>query len=201
MAELGVFGAGPEGERELEALQTAAAAAAAAVGARGLFLLPSSPAHPRDAFAVDEACCGASPTWLAFRGSVPFRALLPRCAALVHHGGSGTVAAALASGLPQVLLPCVFDQPAAAATCAALGVCPRIAGPASMWQLLDALDGAGEEGGVAAPAAALRAALDPAGPVVAASAAVAARLRAEEAGDGSGVAVAVAAIVARAGGH
>lgn len=40
----------------------------------------------------------------------PFRGLFPRCAAVVHHGGIGTVAAALAAGTPQLILPMAFDQ-------------------------------------------------------------------------------------------
>lgn len=37
--------------------------------------------------------------------------LFPRMSAIVHHGGSGTTAAALASGRPQVVCPFVADQP------------------------------------------------------------------------------------------
>ncbi len=40
----------------------------------------------------------------------PFERLLPRCAALVHHGGVGTVAQALASGIPQLIVPAAYDQ-------------------------------------------------------------------------------------------
>ena len=40
----------------------------------------------------------------------PFAALFPGCAAVVHHGGVGTTAAALAAGTPQVILPFAFDQ-------------------------------------------------------------------------------------------
>jgi UDP:flavonoid glycosyltransferase YjiC (YdhE family) len=40
----------------------------------------------------------------------PFRDLLPLCAAVVHHGGIGTTARALASGTPQVVCPMAFDQ-------------------------------------------------------------------------------------------
>ena len=40
----------------------------------------------------------------------PFRALFPHCAAVVHHGGIGTVAEAFAAGVPQVVLPIAFDQ-------------------------------------------------------------------------------------------
>ncbi|HVR74074.1 MAG TPA: nucleotide disphospho-sugar-binding domain-containing protein [Planctomycetota bacterium] len=41
----------------------------------------------------------------------PFLKLFPRCAAVVHHGGVGTVAKALAAGTPQLLLPLAWDQP------------------------------------------------------------------------------------------
>ena len=43
-------------------------------------------------------------------GFAPFRKLFPRCAAVVHHGGIGTVAKALAAGVPQLVLPGAFDQ-------------------------------------------------------------------------------------------
>ena len=36
---------------------------------------------------------------------VPQAALLPRCAAVIHHGGAGTMYGSLAHGLPQVVLP------------------------------------------------------------------------------------------------
>lgn len=41
----------------------------------------------------------------------PLSEILPRCAALVHHGGIGTTAAALAGGVPQVVMPLSHDQP------------------------------------------------------------------------------------------
>jgi MGT family glycosyltransferase len=53
---------------------------------------------------------------------IPQHALLPRCAAVVTHGGYGTVTAALTHGCPLVLLPISADQPLNAAGCAALGV-------------------------------------------------------------------------------
>jgi len=43
-------------------------------------------------------------------GFVPFSLLLPRTAALVHHGGIGTCAQGLASGVPQVVMPMAYDQ-------------------------------------------------------------------------------------------
>ncbi|MFI7637419.1 glycosyltransferase [Nonomuraea sp. NPDC049400] len=48
--------------------------------------------------------------------------LLPRMAAIVHHGGAGTTGAALAAGRPQVLCPFVADQPFWAARAHAAGV-------------------------------------------------------------------------------
>ena len=40
----------------------------------------------------------------------PFSKLLPRVAALVHHGGIGTMSQALAAGIPQVVIPQAHDQ-------------------------------------------------------------------------------------------
>lgn len=40
----------------------------------------------------------------------PFSELLPRCAALVHHGGIGTTAQCLAAGIPQLIVPFAHDQ-------------------------------------------------------------------------------------------
>ena len=51
----------------------------------------------------------------------PFGALLPRAAALVHHGGIGTVAQAFAAGIPQLIAPFNFDQPDNAARVQRLG--------------------------------------------------------------------------------
>jgi UDP:flavonoid glycosyltransferase YjiC (YdhE family) len=52
----------------------------------------------------------------------PLRALAPQCAALVHHGGIGTSAHALAAGVPQLVMPMGFDQPDNAARLERLGV-------------------------------------------------------------------------------
>lgn len=41
---------------------------------------------------------------------VPFADVLPRSRALVHHGGIGTSAQALHAGVPQLVLPCAYDQ-------------------------------------------------------------------------------------------
>jgi len=50
------------------------------------------------------------PTDVRHFSFVPFSQLLPRAAALVHHGGIGTSAQALAAGVPQVVMPMAFDQ-------------------------------------------------------------------------------------------
>lgn len=43
--------------------------------------------------------------------AVNYAAVFPRCRAVVHHGGSGTTAAGLRAGVPQVILWTFFDQP------------------------------------------------------------------------------------------
>jgi len=42
--------------------------------------------------------------------SCPHSWLFPRCAAVVHHGGAGTLAAGLRAGCPTVICPFIFDQ-------------------------------------------------------------------------------------------
>lgn len=43
-------------------------------------------------------------------GPVSHRKLFPRVAAVVHHGGAGTTMSAARAGVPQVVVPHVFDQ-------------------------------------------------------------------------------------------
>ena len=79
---------------------------------------------------------------------VPFRWLAPRSAALVHHGGVGTLAQGLAAGVPQVVMPMGFDQFDNAARLVRLGVgaeVPRRAfrGPRLAATLAALLDDAG----------------------------------------------------------
>jgi UDP:flavonoid glycosyltransferase YjiC (YdhE family) len=45
-----------------------------------------------------------------FVGDVPHPRLFPRVAAVVHHGGAGTVATAARAGVPQIVLPIAADQ-------------------------------------------------------------------------------------------
>jgi UDP:flavonoid glycosyltransferase YjiC (YdhE family) len=71
---------------------------------------------------LDPAELGPQPASVRIERYVPQAALLPRCALVVSHGGSGSVMGALAHGLPMVLVPLGADQPLNAARCAALGV-------------------------------------------------------------------------------
>lgn len=57
----------------------------------------------------------------AFR-YIPFSQVLPRSAALVHHGGIGTAAQALKAGIPHLVMPLAHDQPDNAARLKKLGV-------------------------------------------------------------------------------
>jgi len=61
---------------------------------------------------------------LFFVDSIPHDWLLPRTAAIVHHGGAGTTGAALRSGVPSVVVPFSFDQGFWGHRVAALGTGP-----------------------------------------------------------------------------
>ena len=52
----------------------------------------------------------------------PFSRLLPRCAAIVHHGGIGTAAQAMAAEIPQLVVTMAHDQPDNAARLKRLGI-------------------------------------------------------------------------------
>lgn len=56
--------------------------------------------------------------------SAPHDWLFPRVAAVVHHGGVGTMAAALRAGVPQVVVPFGADQPLWAETLFQRGAAP-----------------------------------------------------------------------------
>ncbi len=58
---------------------------------------------------------------------VPFGALFPHAAAVVHHGGIGTLSQVLAAGRPQLIVPLAFDQPDNASRLKRLGVAEVIA--------------------------------------------------------------------------
>ncbi|MFJ6777298.1 glycosyltransferase, partial [Kitasatospora sp. NPDC091257] len=54
-------------------------------------------------------------------GELPHARLFPRMAAVVHHAGAGTAAAALRAGVPSVPVPVTADQPFWAGRLARLG--------------------------------------------------------------------------------
>jgi UDP:flavonoid glycosyltransferase YjiC (YdhE family) len=58
-------------------------------------------------------------------GSLPHGWLLPRCAAVIHHGGFGTTAAGFRAGIPALVIPHIADQFFWANTVHELGAGPR----------------------------------------------------------------------------
>lgn len=60
---------------------------------------------------VEAGAFGAVPANVHVEAWVPQRDVLPRAAALVCHGGSGTVLGGLAAGLPMVIMGVGADQP------------------------------------------------------------------------------------------
>ncbi|MYN46959.1 glycosyltransferase [Pseudoduganella sp. FT93W] len=69
------------------------------LGRRGLLVTPHRAQLP--------ARLPANVMWVA---QAPFSALLPQVAAIVHHGGIGTLAEALRSATPQLIVPFAYDQ-------------------------------------------------------------------------------------------
>jgi hypothetical protein len=70
----------------------------------------------------DPASFGSQPGTVHLERWLPLPQLLSRCSLVVCHGGSGTLLASLAAGLPLVLLPRGSDQFDNAAACARAGV-------------------------------------------------------------------------------
>jgi len=89
--------------------------------------------------------------------NVPHDWLLPRMAAVVHHGGAGTTAAALRAGVPSVVIPHFTDQPFWAHRVHALGVSPRPIPRRRLTaqNLAEAITAAVQDSGMRARAAAL----------------------------------------------
>ena len=69
-----------------------------------------------------EQIPAALPPGIRHVAYVPFGQVLPRCKALVHHGGIGTVAQGLAAGVPQFVMAMSHDQPDNGYRLARLGV-------------------------------------------------------------------------------
>jgi len=97
--------------RQAAAFFAAAVEAAGRLGRRALLLT----AYP-------EQLPAELPATALHVAYAPFSEVLPRCAALVHHGGIGTSAQGLAAGVPQLVRPMAFDQGDNAAHLERLGV-------------------------------------------------------------------------------
>jgi len=69
------------------------------LGKRAIFLTAFREQVPQDL-----------PSNILWQEYFPLRTLLPRVAALVHHGGIGTTAEALRAGTPQLVIPLAHDQ-------------------------------------------------------------------------------------------
>ena len=106
-----VFGLGSSAVMVAGDFWHAAIAATLRIGRRAILLTGKPPEDlgslPRDVMAFQY---------------LPYSAVFPRAAAIVHQGGIGTLAQALAAGRPQLIVPVAFDQPDNARRTAALGV-------------------------------------------------------------------------------
>ncbi|MFM9901896.1 MAG: glycosyltransferase [Polaromonas sp.] len=87
-----------------------------ALGRRGVLLTTQSQQIPADL-----------PATVHHSAYAPFGLLLPRAAALVHHGGIGNTAQALRAGLAQLITPMAFDQFDNAMRLERLGVAASVA--------------------------------------------------------------------------
>jgi rhamnosyltransferase subunit B len=89
--------------------------ACALLGKRGVFITPFREQLPSKLPSIIHHCDYAS-----------FSELFPRAAAVVHHGGIGTLAEALAAKIPQIIQPTAHDQPDNAARLEQLGIAATI---------------------------------------------------------------------------
>ena len=105
-----VFVAG-SGNRQASRFFQVGADACRRLGRRGLLLTRFVEQVPRPL-----------PSGVRHADYAPFRWLLPRAAAIAHHGGIGTAAQALRAGCPQLVAPMTFDQPDNALRLERLGV-------------------------------------------------------------------------------
>ncbi|WP_433432037.1 glycosyltransferase [Nonomuraea sp. CA-141351] len=123
------FGSSTTGDPEAltaTVLEAARLSGRRAVLATGWGALRAGAADADDVLVIEEA---------------PHDWLLPRVAVAVHHGGVGTVAAALRAGVPQVVRPFVGDQPFWAARLHYLGIAPpALSGRLTSERLAAAID-------------------------------------------------------------
>jgi len=106
-----VFGLGSSAVMVAGAFWRGAIAAAGKLGRRAILLIGNAPER-----------LGPLPATIRAFDYLPYSAVFPRAAAVVHSGGIGTLAQALAAGRPQLIVPVAFDQPDNARRAVALGV-------------------------------------------------------------------------------
>ena len=87
--------------RDVRSRTAAVVAALRACGRRGVLDAGWGGLDPEAQPEADDLC------WVS---SDSFRALIPRVAAIVHHGGAGTTALAARAGVPQVTVPHITDN-------------------------------------------------------------------------------------------
>jgi UDP:flavonoid glycosyltransferase YjiC (YdhE family) len=90
----------------------------------------------------DPALLGELPPRVRAAGFVPQATVLKHAGLVVHHGGTGTVLASLAAGLPQLVLPQGADQFVNAEALSALGAAKSLVGEAIR---MDAIETAARE--------------------------------------------------------
>jgi UDP:flavonoid glycosyltransferase YjiC (YdhE family) len=113
-------------------------------------VLAALSAHPVDVVVTlgadgDPAALGAQPEHVHIHRFIAQAELLPRCDAVIAHGGAGTMLGALAHGLPLLVLPQGADQyynaERVAAAGAGLSLAPELATSAAIAHAVDTLLG------------------------------------------------------------
>jgi sterol 3beta-glucosyltransferase len=99
--------------KQAERIHRAVQDALAQTGSRGIFLSGWSGIQADDLQGN-----------LLYMESAPHDWLFPRCKAVIHHGGAGTTAAGLRSGIPNLVVPHAADQPFWGRRVAAIGAGP-----------------------------------------------------------------------------
>jgi UDP:flavonoid glycosyltransferase YjiC (YdhE family) len=69
----------------------------------------------------DARDCGPLPESVRLLVDVPMHLVLPGCDAVVHYGGGGATMTSIVAGVPQLILPCGYDQPLIAGRVAGAG--------------------------------------------------------------------------------
>lgn len=106
-----------------------AAAAAQSLGRRAVLVLGETP----------QVEIAGHENLFVCRDATSFAELFPRAAAIIHQGGIGTLARAMASGKPSLIVPFAFDQPDNAARLSRLGSALSI--PRQRWTKARAIKG------------------------------------------------------------